>query len=215
MKITAEEIRHKLEWRYATKVFNPNKIISSENWTLLEDALVLSPSSYGLQPWKFLVIENKDIRSKLKAVSWGQGQVTDASHFVVFTTLKEISADFIAGYVKSISEVRGQPSESLTGFQNMMVKNIVEGMDKTSVRTWNQRQAYIAMGFLLESAALLDIDTVAMEGLDPKAYDDLLGLTNSDYGTVAAVALGYRDDSDKYSQATKVRFPKEMIIQKV
>ena len=215
MSITAADLRKKLQWRYATKVFNSNKFISAENWEALEDSLVLSPSSYGLQPWKFLVIENKEIRSKLKAVSWGQGQVTDASHFVVFTTLKEIRADYVASYVQSIAEVRGQTPEALAGFQSMMMKNIVEGMDKDYVRTWNQRQAYIAMGFLLESAALLGIDTVAMEGLDPKAYDDLLGLTQTDYGTVAAVALGYRDESDKYAQSSKVRFAKEKIIQKI
>jgi nitroreductase len=215
MTISSSELKKKLEWRYATKIFNPEKKITSENWSLLENSLLLSPSSYGLQPWKFLVIEKKELRSKLKTVSWGQGQVTDASHFVVFTTLKEISAEYIKKYISSIAEVRGQAVDSLIGFQNMMIKNIVEGMDKNHVRNWNQRQAYIAMGFLLETAALLDIDTVAMEGLDPKAYDDILGLTETEYGTVAAVALGYRDESDNYASMKKVRFSKELMIQKI
>ena len=141
--------------------------------------------------------------------------MTDASHFVVFTTLKEISAEYIKKYISSIAQVRGQAVDSLIGFQSMMIKNIVEGMDKNHVRNWNQRQAYIAMGFLLETAALLDIDTVAMEGLDPKAYDDILGLSETEYGTVAAVALGYRDESDNYASMKKVRFNKELMIQKI
>ena len=215
MKISASEVLKKLESRYATKVFNPNKKISDENWSVLEQSLVLAPSSYGLQPWKFLVVENKEIREKLKPLSWGQAQITDASHLVVFTTLRGISADYVKKYIASTAEVRGQAPESLVGFQNMMIKNIVEGMEKSYVRTWNHRQAYIAMGFLLETAAMLDIDSVAMEGLNPVAYDEVLGLTNSDYETVAAVALGYRDESDKYAEAKKVRFHKDQVIQKI
>jgi nitroreductase len=215
MKISASEVLKKLESRYATKVFNVNKKISDENWSVLEQSLVLAPSSYGLQPWKFLVVENKEIREKLKPLSWGQAQITNASHLVVFTTLRGISADYVKKYIASTAEVRGQAPESLVGFQNMMIKNIVEGMEKSYVRTWNHRQAYIAMGFLLETAAMLDIDSVAMEGLNPVAYDEVLGLTNSDYETVAAVALGYRDASDKYAEAKKVRFHKDQVIQKI
>jgi nitroreductase len=215
MKISASEVLKKLESRYATKVFHPHKKISDENWSVLEQSLVLAPSSYGLQPWKFLVVENKEIREKLKPLSWGQAQITDASHLVVFTTLRGISADYVKKYIASTAEIRGQAPESLVGFQNMMIKNIVEGMEKSYVRTWNHRQAYIAMGFLLETAAMLDIDSVAMEGLNPVAYDEVLGLTNSDYETVAAVALGYRDASDKYAEAKKVRFPKDQVIQKI
>jgi nitroreductase len=159
------------------------------------------------------VVENQELREKLKPVSWGQSQVTDASHFIVFTTLKEIKSSFVDEYISRISEVRGQTKESLVGYENMMKKNIVEGMNKDYVFHWNQRQAYIAMGFLLETAALLEIDTVPMEGIDPKAYDSILGLSDSDYGTVAAVALGYRDPNDKYAEVKKVRFSKEQMIQ--
>ncbi len=213
MTINHLELLEKLNWRYATKIFDKNKKISKENWEILIQSLVLSPSSYGLQPWKFIVVENQELREKLKPVSWGQSQVTDASHFVVFTTLKEIKSSFVDEYISRISEVRGQTKESLVGFENMMKKNIVEGMDKDYVFHWNQRQAYIAMGFLLETAALLEIDTVPMEGIDPKAYDSILGLSDSDYGTVAAVALGYRDPSDKYAEVKKVRFSKDQMIQ--
>jgi nitroreductase len=213
MAINHLELLEKLNWRYATKVFDKNKKISKENLEILIQSLVLSPSSYGLQPWKFIVVENQELREKLKPVSWGQSQVTDASHFIVFTTLKEIKSSFVDEYISRISEVRGQSKESLVGYENMMKKNIVEGMNKDYVFHWNQRQAYIAMGFLLETAALLEIDTVPMEGIDPKAYDSILGLSDSDYGTVAAVALGYRDPNDKYAEVKKVRFSKEQMIQ--
>jgi nitroreductase len=215
MKFEAQEIVKKLEWRYATKVFNPNKKITAEDWSAIEQSLLLSPSSYGLQPWKFLIVENKAIREQLLPLSWGQKQVTEASHFVVFTTLKKISEAYIKHYIKRIAEIRGQNAESLIGYQNMMIKNILETRSLEDVSAWNQRQSYIAMGFMLETAALLNIDTVPMEGIDPKAYDKVLGLENSDYQTVAAVALGYRDENDKYAGAKKVRFEKSSIIQKI
>lgn len=215
MPIELEKIKHALEWRYATKVFDPAKKISAENWSLLESSLVLSPSSYGLQPWKFLNIENKELRAKLRPFSWNQSQVTDASHLVVFTTLKDISAEYVKDFIKRNMEVRNLPHDALAGYESMMLKNIVEGMDKDYIRTWNQRQSYIAMGFLMETAALLEIDTVAMEGISPADYDKILGLDSSPYSTVAAVALGYRSQDDKYQLAKKVRFEKGKVIQTI
>ena len=215
MNIDINQIKKALEWRYAVKSFDPSKKISAEKWEVLEDSLVLSPSSYGLQPWKFLSVENKDLREKLKPFSWNQTQVTDASHLVVFTTLKEITPEYIKAFIQRNMEVRNVPHEAMAGYEGMMIKNIVEGMDKDYVRTWNQRQSYIAMGFLLETAALLEIDTVAMEGITPKAYDEILGLDKSPYATVSAVALGYRSTEDKYQFAKKVRFQREKVIQKI
>jgi nitroreductase len=215
MSIEISKIRHALEWRYATKLFDPNKKISNESWELLEDSMVLAPSSYGLQPWKFLVVENKEIRAKLKPFSWNQSQVTDASHFVVFATLKDMSSDYIKDFIKRSMEVRNVGHESLAGYEGMMVKNITEGMEKEHLRAWTQRQAYIAMGFLLETAALLEIDTVPLEGINPKAYDEILGLENTAYASVAAVALGFRSNEDAYQNAKKVRFEKNKVIQKI
>ncbi len=212
MSVDLNTVKNALTWRYATKSFDPSRKIGPEAWAALEDSLVLAPSSYGLQPWQFLVVENTELRHKLKAVSWNQSQVTDASHFVVITTLRDMSADYIKAFIRQNMEVRNVPHEALAGYENMMIKNIVDGMEKNYIRTWNHRQAYIAMGFLLETAALLEIDTVAMEGLDPKAYDRFLGLEESPYETVSAVALGYRSAEDKYQFAQKVRFPKDQVI---
>lgn len=215
MSTDLNQIKKALEWRYAVKSFDPTKKISADKWEVLEDSLVLSPSSYGLQPWKFLIVENKELREKLKPFSWNQTQVTDASHLVVFTTLKEITPDYIKEFIQRNMDVRNVPHDAVAGYEGMMIKNIVEGMDKDYVRTWNQRQSYIAMGFLLETAALLEIDTVAMEGITPKAYDEILGLDNTPYATVSAVALGYRSTEDKYQFAKKVRFEREKVIQKI
>lgn len=215
MSLTTQQIMEKLEWRYATKVFDKNKKISNDKWALLEKSLQLSPSSFGLQPYKFLVIENPETREKLKAVSWNQGQVTDASHYVVFTALKTVKADYIKEFIDLNVATRGVPRETLEGYENVMVNHIVKGFDADLMKTWSQRQAYISMGFLLETASLLDIDAVPLEGIDPKAYDKLLNLENTDYATVAAVGLGYRDESDKYQFAKKVRFPLERLIQHV
>jgi nitroreductase len=214
MSLDNLKIVDKLEWRYATKVFDPTKKISTDKWEVLENSLLLSPSSYGLQPWKFLVIENKQIREKLKPVSWNQTQITDASHLVVFTTRKDIDGAFIRKYIDRIAEVRGVSVDSLKAFEDIMNNNIVKGMSSDYKLNWMQRQAYIAMGFLLETAALIDVDAVPLEGLDPQAYDEILGLTNSEYRTVAAVALGYRSSDDKYQSLTKVRFKKEDIVQR-
>ena len=215
MSMDLNQIKKALEWRYAVKSFDPTKKISADKWEVLEDSLVLSPSSYGLQPWKFLIVENKELREKLKPFSWNQTQVTDASHLVVFTTLKEITPDYIKEFIQRNMDVRNVPHDAVAGYEGMMIKNIVEGMDKDYVRTWNQRQSYIAMGFLLEAAALLEIDTVAMEGITPKAYDEILGLDKTPYATVSAVALGYRSTEDKYQFAKKVRFEREKVIQKI
>lgn len=214
MSNDTNKILEQLHWRYATKVFDKSKKINTQDWHVLEQSLVLSPSSYGLQPWKFLVIENQEIREKLRAASYGQSPVTDASKFVVFTTLKSISSDYIKSFIKSTAETRGAPIESLAGFESMMIKT-TSTMPPDSMKNWNQRQSYIAMGFIMEAAAFMGIDTLAMEGLNPTAYDEILGLTGTEYGTVAAVALGYRDASDKYQHAKKVRFETNKIIQHI
>lgn len=203
-----------LQWRYATKKYDTSKKISPQDWDLLKKALLLSPSSYGIQPWKFLVIENPEIREKLKAVSWNQSQVTEASHYVVFAYKELMDEEYINKFINRMAEVREIPTSSLDGFKNMLLNNLNKApTDKIS--TWSQRQAYIAMGFLLETAALLKIDATPIEGLDPVAYDKVLGLEGSGWKTVATVALGYRHPDDKYQQQKKVRFKEEDVIQTV
>lgn len=202
-----------LSWRYAVKRFDPNRKISSEQWNLLEQVLVDSPSSYGLQPWRFWVVENPSLREQLKAASWNQTQVTDASHYVVIAARETVSHEDIDRHLRRVAEVRSVPLESLAPYRAVIAGDVVEGPRAAGVAAWTQRQTYIAMGFLLLAAAELRIDTCPMEGLDPARYDEILGLKGSGYRTVAGVALGFRHAEDKYASAKKVRFPLTEVVQ--
>lgn len=207
-------IQEALEWRYATKKFDANKKISTQDWKTLTESLALAPSSYGLQPWKFLVIENPEVREKLKPVSWGQTQVTDASHYVVFLAKDTVDEKFIQKYVERVAEVRGAPLEALDGYKNMMIENIVKAPEEKT-RQWAKRQTYIALGFVLETAALLKVDATPMEGFDPEAYDKILGLEGTGWKSVVSVALGYRHAEDGFQAMKKVRNAHNALIEYV
>lgn len=204
-----------LKWRYATKHFDANKKISAEKWEMLAEVLRLAPSSYGLQPWQFIVVNNPDLRKSLRAVSWNQPQIEECSHLVVISTLKKVTADYVQKFISKIAKVRGIPEEGLNDYRNMMLGDIVNGPRAEIAHAWTQRQAYIAMGFLLESAALLEIDACPMEGLSSPDYDKILGLAGSDYSTVAVVTLGYRAEDDSYQHLPKVRFDSSEILRYV
>ncbi len=210
--VNNQMIEEMLNWRYATKKFDPSKKISEKDFKTLKDSLVLTPTSYGLQLLKFIVVQNQEVREKLKKVSWNQSQVTDCSHFIVFVARDSITAKDIDKLIKRQSEVRDMPSQSLSGYREMMMNNLVLNPHPDPLN-WNKKQTYIAMGFLLETAALLKIDSVPMEGLDPEAYDEILGLNGSGYKTAMAVALGYRSQDDKYQLMKKVRFPESELIE--
>ena len=208
-----KDVEKALQWRYAVKKFDSNKKIAEEDWKVLEQSLWLSPSSYGLQPWKFLIIHNPELREKLRAASWNQSQVTDCSHYVVFIVKNKIDDAYIHEYLDRISEVQGVPRENLNKLHQVIASDLVHGPRAQMIEHWGERQSYIAMGFLMETAALLQIDACPLEGIDPKAYDNLLSLTETGYHTIACVALGYRASDDKYQFSKKVRFPIERIIE--
>ncbi|HWU44664.1 MAG TPA: NAD(P)H-dependent oxidoreductase [Bdellovibrio sp.] len=212
--MTHSKIQEALEWRYATKKFDATKKISAQDWKTLTESLKLAPSSFGIQPWKFLVIQNPELREKLTPLSWGQTQVTDASHYVVFLYKEKIDQAYVEKFINRVAEVRGAPLESLDGYKNMMIENLVKGPEE-KIRVWSQRQAYIAMGFLLETAALLKIDATPMEGFDPAAYDKVLGLEGTGWKSVVSVALGYRHAEDAFQTMKKVRFSEETVIEYV
>jgi nitroreductase len=212
-KIQSEDLLQQLSWRYATKRFNPARKIPDADWQTLSRALCLAPSSYGLQPWRAIIVQNPATRKQLRAVSWDQPQIEECSHLVVLTTLKKITPEYVQRYIDRISEVRGVPTSELKQYEDMMIGDVVTGPRASIAHCWSQRQAYLAMGFLLETAALLEIDACPMEGLDPAQYDKILGLTNSEYSTVAVVALGYRTSTDSYQQYKKVRLPTEHLLE--
>lgn len=201
-----------LQWRYAVKKFDAQKKITAADWQTLEESLRLAPSSYGLQPWQFLVVQNPQLREQLTPVSWNQTQVKDCSHYVVITYKKKLDEAHIQKFIARNMEVRGSTAEQLEGFKNMMIDNLVKGPRSETINWWAQRQSYIAMGFLMETAALLNIDTCPIEGLDGAAYDKILNIENTGFATVAAVACGYRHPEDKYQNVKKVRFETKDVV---
>lgn len=201
-----------LHWRYAVKKFDPSKKIDAKDWDVLAESLRLSPSSYGLQPWKFIVVQNADVLVQLKSLSWGQSQVTDCSHYVVLATKHKLDEEHIDKHVLKTADIRKIDVKTLTGYKNVMVGDLLKGPRNQTIEHWAQRQVYIAMGFIMETAAMLGIDSCPMEGLDPKGYDKVLGLESSGFCTVAAVACGYRHPEDKYQNIPKVRFDREDVF---
>lgn len=210
--ISNDTLLAQLQWRYATKVFDPVKKIPAADWSALEEALILSPSSYGMQPYHFLVITDQPIREKLVPVSWNQRQPADCSHYVVFATRTANSETDVDEYMARIAEVRGVTAESMGFFKNMLMSDVVNGPRGKVAAEWAARQAYIALGNFMTAAALVGIDTCPMEGFVPAQYDEILGLTEKGLTAAVACAAGYRTADDKYASMPKVRFPESRLI---
>lgn len=208
--LTNESLVRQLNWRYATKRFNPARKIQPPDWRTLEQALVLSPSSYGLQPWRFFVVTDPEVRKKLRAAAWNQAQVTDASHLVVFAIRKDLGAADVDRFLARVSEVRGVPADALAGYRNMLLGAV--NRPKEQVAAWAARQAYIALGTFLTTAALLEIDACPMEGFDPAKFDEILGLGEQGYTAVVIATAGYRAEDDANAKLPKVRFAPEDVI---
>lgn len=211
-KLSPEELLEALRWRYAVKLFDASREIPEDLWTALEDSLVLTPSSYGLQPWKIMVIRDKELREKLVPLSWKQRQVADCSHYVVFGAKMDITLADVQAWIRRMAEVRGVAEQTLEVYRDWMVKDLVHGPRHAMIHEWAARQCYIALGNFMTSAALLGIDTCPMEGIEPSNYDELLGLPALGYKTVVACAAGYRALADKYAAAAKVRYDKKNIL---
>lgn len=203
---SSQQLLDALQWRYATKAFDANKKIPADTWAALEKALVLTPTSYGLQPYQFLVVQDPAKRAALLPNSWGQKQVVDCSHFVVFTARTEMTEADVDRLIQLSSKVRGIPAESLAAYRGMMLGDIVNGPRGKNAHEWAARQSYIALGNLMTAAALLNVDTCPMEGINPVEYDNILNLNGTGYKTVVALALGYRAESDKYATMAKIRY---------
>ncbi|MGQ0626669.1 MAG: NAD(P)H-dependent oxidoreductase [Phycisphaerales bacterium] len=213
--VTPATLLSHLQWRYATKRFDPARTINPETWTVLEQALVLAPSSFGLQPWRFIIVTDRAVRAKLLAASWNQSQVMDCSHHVVFTARETVESADVERFVARQIEVRNDSPESLAAYKGMMlgfVNNPQPGFDR---HHWASLQTYIALGQFMTAAAMLSVDTCPMEGIDRAAYDEILALKGTGYRTVVACAAGYRAAADKYATAAKVRFPLEQVIRHI
>ena len=212
--LTPAQLLASLEWRYATKAFDTRKLPDA-TWAALEESLRLTPSSYGLQPWKFIVVNDPTLRTKLRPVSWNQSQVTDASHLVVFARRTEVTETDVNEFFNQMVSERQADATKLEPYRQMMLGGVVKGKDAAAQKDWAARQLYIALGQLMGAAAAMAIDTCALEGIDPAAYTEILGLKGTGYEVVVACAVGYRSSEDKYAGMKKIRFPAARVISRV
>ena len=212
--LTPAQLLASLEWRYATKAFDTRKLPDA-TWAALEESLRLTPSSFGLQPWKFIVVNDPAVRAKLRPVSWNQSQVTDASHLVVFARRTEMTEADVNEFFNQIVSDRKIDASVIEPYRQMMLGGVVKGKDAAAQKDWAARQLYIALGQLMGAAAALAVDTCALEGIDPAAYDEILGLKGTGYEVVVACAVGYRSADDKYAAMKKIRYPAGRVIARV
>jgi len=211
--ISPETLLENLSWRYATKKFDPARKISARDWGALERSLTLTPSSYGLQPWRFLIVSDPKVRETLKVASWNQPQITEASHLVVFARRSTLVKADVDKLIHRITEVRGTSASALDGYRSMMLGSVEKtGADHSN---WNAKQVYIALGFFLTAAAMLGIDTCPMEGFDAAQYDQILELGETGYSATVVAPAGYRAADDKAASFKKVRYTDADLIQHI
>ena len=213
--VAPETVVRQLEWRYATKKFDPARKIPAADWDALERALVLTPSSFGMQPWKFIVVQDPALRERLVPASWGQKQVVQASHVVVFAIRKGVGTAALDTFIERIASVRGVTAESMAGYRNAIAGFLARPKPEFDVDAWAALQVYIALGNFMTSAAMMGIDTCPMEGIEPAQYDELLGLPARGLATTVVCVAGYRAADDKYAAAKKVRFERAEVGERI
>lgn len=191
-------------WRYATKKFDRDRKISTEHLEILKEAIRLSPSSYGLQPYKVLIIENDEIREKLKPAAWNQSQITDASQLIVFANIVDFGNAEIDSHIQNVSAVRGIPVESISGYSDFM-KSKISTLPEVDRNIWTSKQTYLALGNLLSAAAELQIDVTPMEGFEPETFNEILGLKEKGLNASVIATIGYRHAEDLTQAYKKVR----------
>ncbi|MDT0608373.1 NAD(P)H-dependent oxidoreductase [Croceitalea rosinachiae] len=198
-------------WRYATKKFDSTKKVSDKDLELLLEATRLSSSSYGLQPYHVFIITDQAIKEKLKPVSWGQSQITDASHLIIFANQTNFGGELVDDYLNNLSKVRNVPLENLKGYSDFAKSKIVDLPEEVKTN-WTAKQVYIALGNLMQAAAELKIDTCPMEGFEPEKYNEILGLIEKGLNASVALPIGYRSDEDETQHYAKVRKSKEELF---
>ncbi len=209
--LDSENLLRVLNARYAVKKFDSSHTIPEDTWNTLEDALVLSPSSYGLQPWKFIVITDSQLKEELAPHAWNQPQITSCSHLVVFCARRELTGDDVGHLMQETAQKRGMAATDLHGYASMIGSSI-SNMSPDDLLNWNKRQVYLSLNQFLLSCALLGVDACPMEGFSNAKFDEILGLTEVTSTVIAAA--GYRAQDDKYGDLAKVRYPKNEVIER-
>ena len=198
-------------WRYATKKFDAAKKITTEDLNTLKEAIRLSSSSYGLQPYKVIIVENPELRAKIQPSAWGQSQIVEASHLIIFANETNVNDTTIDSYLKNISETRNTPIEALTGYGDFM-KSKISTLPEDVKNIWTAKQTYLALGNLLNAAAELKIDATPMEGFVPAEVNEILGLEKLGLNAALIATLGYRHDEDATQHYKKVRKSNEELF---
>ena len=198
-------------WRYATKKFDTTKKVSNEDLETLKEAIRLSASSYGLQPYKVLIIDNPELRAQLQPAAWGQSQIVEASQLLVFANITDFDDAQIDAYMKNLTETRGIPIEAVQGYADFMKSKIATlSVEKRNI--WTSKQTYLAMGNLLNAAAELNIDVTPMEGFEPEKVNEILGLEKQGLNASLIATVGYRHEEDTTQHYAKVRKSNEELF---
>ncbi len=200
-----------LQWRYAVKKFDENKSLSQAQINILKEAFNLTATSYGLQPIKMVVINNKEIQQQLVEYSWNQPQVAQVSHLLVLCVPKEYSTKDVENYFTLVKEIRNTSDEILDPFKTMLTSSI-GSKTQEELLIWNKNQAYIALGNLMTVAANEQIDSCPMEGFIPEKYDEILGLEKHNLTSVLVLPVGFRAEDDYMKDLKKVRRKTEEVI---
>jgi len=209
------ELIQRLEWRYATKKFTPEKKLSQDDVNYLKRAIQLAPSASGIQPYQVLIIEDATIRQNLRQASKNQAQVVDASHLFVFCSRLDVSDAYLKQYVAEIDRVRTLPPEKQQAYFERLKAGIVRSEKAGILKQWIRSQCFIALGFLLSACAVREIDACPMGGFDPEGYDALLGLSEKGLTATVLATVGYRSVEDSKQHLAKVRIPTEVLFQHI
>jgi nitroreductase len=192
------------QWRYATKKFDAAKKVSASDLETLKEAIRLSSSSYGLQPYKVFIIENPELRAQLQPACWGQSQIVDASQVIVFANILNFGATEIDGYIANLIKTRGVSIEAVQGYADFM-KSKITALPEDTKNNWTSKQTYLALGNLLNAAAELKIDVTPMEGFEPEKVNEILGLNALNLNASLIATIGYRHEEDATQHYAKVR----------
>lgn len=202
-----------LQWRYSVKKFSGEKIPEEELSKIIEAAR-LSASSMGLQPYKLIAVESREVKNKLSEAFYQQQQVETCSHILVFLSRKIITENYIDTYFNNIAETRGLLPLELKPFRNS-VEGFTQYMSPEESEHWSEKQAYIALGNTILAAALEKIDTCPMEGFNRKMTEEILEIDSENYKVAVALAIGYRAGDDPFQHLKKVRKPLEKFIERI
>ena len=198
-------------WRYATKKFDATKKVSDENLNILKEAVRLSASSYGLQPYKVIIVENPEVRAQLQPVAWGQTQIVDASHLLVFANVTDFGDAQIDAYINNVAVTRGIPTDALQGYSDFM-KSKINALPVEKRNVWTAKQTYIALTNLMNAASELGIDVTPMEGFEPEKFNEILGLEALGLNASLVAPIGYRHEEDATQHYAKVRKSNEELF---